>query len=173
MSQDVTDNQYLTFAMNDENYAMAISNVREVLTVPKMTRIPRMPEFMRGVINLRGSVVPILDLRLKFGLGLTPQTAETAIIVTEIAGGAGDGSNLRLGVLADSVRKVCLIPPESMESAPQIGMSIDTAFIAGIGKIDGSFTVILNTREMLTSDDLRRMAQSDDGGAAQNADRAS
>lgn len=162
MSANETENQYLTFVMNDENYAIGISNVREVLTVPRMTRIPRMPDFMRGVINLRGSVVPVLDLRMKFGLGLTSQTAETSIIVTEISDGAEDGSAIRLGVLADSVRKVCTILPENIEAAPKIGLSVDTAFIAGIGRIDEMFTVILDTREMLTRDDLRQMGALDD-----------
>jgi purine-binding chemotaxis protein CheW len=159
MPVNETDNQYLSFVMNGENYAIAISDVREVLTVPKMTRIPRMPDFMRGVINLRGSVVPILDLRMKFGLGSTAITSDTAIIVAEIIEFTEDKTNLRLGLLADSVSKVCAIQPDKIESAPKIGMSVNTSFIEGIGKIDENFTVILNTREILTHDDLSRLSE--------------
>jgi purine-binding chemotaxis protein CheW len=156
--------------MNGENYAIAISDVREVLTVPKMTRIPRMPDFMRGVINLRGSVVPILDLRTKFGLGITEITSDTAIIVAEIIDLAEDTTNLRLGLLADSVSKVCAIQPDNIEPAPKIGLSVDTSFIEGIGKIDSTFTVILNTREILTHDDLSRLSEIGSAGEDKQAE---
>jgi purine-binding chemotaxis protein CheW len=170
MAVNETDNQYLAFVMNGENYAIAISDVREVLTVPKMTRIPRMPDFMRGVINLRGSVVPILDLRTKFGLGITEITSDTAIIVAEIIDLAEDTTNLRLGLLADSVSKVCAIQPDNIEPAPKIGLSVDTSFIEGIGKIDSTFTVILNTREILTHDDLSRLSEIGSAGEDKQAE---
>jgi purine-binding chemotaxis protein CheW len=147
------DNQYLAFVMRDENYAIPISNVREVLTVPKITRIPRMPDFVRGVINLRGSVVPVLDLQMRFGLGSTAQTDETSIIVTEIPDPGESGPSLRIGILADAVKKVFTIAGERVEPAPKIGMAVNTAFIDGIGRIDDAFIVLLNTGEMLTRED--------------------
>ena len=154
MSLHETENQYLAFVMHGENYAISISNVREVLSVPKMTHIPRMPDFMRGVINLRGSVVPVVDLRLKFGLGTTSQTNDTAIIVTELPDFDGNGSALRMGILADAVTKVFTIDPDCIEPAPKIGMTVNTAFIDGIGRVNDTFIILLNTREMLSREDL-------------------
>jgi purine-binding chemotaxis protein CheW len=150
------NNQYLTFSMGDEDYAVPVCDVREVLSVPKVTRIPRMPPYLKGVVNLRGSVVPILDLKLKFGLGETAITPATGIIVVEIPYGDGDdGANLlHLGIFADTVKKVITIGDEDIEPSPKIGLRIQTAFITGIGRVDEGFIVILNTREVLTSEDL-------------------
>lgn len=149
-------NQYLTFVMGDENYAIPVAGVSEVLTVPKVTRIPRMPDFMRGVVNLRGSVVPILDLKLKFGVGETVITPETAIVVVEILldEGTGEESILRLGVFADAVKKVVTFAASDIEPPPRIGTRIKTSFIQGMGRLGEDFVVILNMREILTDEDL-------------------
>jgi len=149
-------NQYLTFVMGDENYAIPVAGVSEVLTVPKVTRIPRMPDFMRGVVNLRGSVVPILDLKLKFGVGETVITPETAIVVVEILldEGTGEESILRLGVFADAVKKVVTFASSEIEPPPRIGTRIKTSFIQGMGRLGEDFVVILNMREILTDEDL-------------------
>lgn len=149
-------NQYLTFVMGDENYAIPVAGVSEVLTVPKVTRIPRMPDFMRGVVNLRGSVVPILDLKLKFGVGETMITPETAIVVVEILldEGTGEKSILRLGVFADAVKKVVTFAASEIEPPPRIGTRIKTSFIQGMGRLGEDFVVILNMREILTDEDL-------------------
>lgn len=154
MSLQEIENQYLAFVLRDESYALSISRVREVLSVPKITRIPRMPDFVRGVINLRGSVVPVVDLRLRFALGETAHTDETAVIVTELPDGAEEGSPLRIGILADSVKKVFTIAKESVEPAPKIGTAVNTAFIDGIARMDDDFIVLLNSREMLSREDL-------------------
>lgn len=149
-------NQYLTFTMGGENYALPVTDVSEVLTVPKVTRIPRMPDFMRGVVNLRGSVVPILDLKLKFGIGETEITPATAIIVVEIpvGGDSREESLLRLGVFADAVKKVATLAASGIEPPPRIGTRIKTPFIEGMGHLDDGFVVILNMREILTDEDL-------------------
>lgn len=152
-----TTNQYLTFVMGGENYAIPVTSIREVLTVPKVTRIPRMPEFMRGVINLRGSVVPILDLKLKFGIGETGMTSETAIVVVEIPfGNADDGEEglLHLGIFTDAVKKVLTISKEEIEPPPKIGTKIKNNFILGMGHVEDDFIVILNIREVLSDEDL-------------------
>lgn len=151
-----TTNQYLTFVMGGENYAIPVTSIREVLIVPKVTRIPRMPEFMRGVINLRGSVVPILDLKLKFGIGETEMTNETAIVVVEIPfGNADDGEGLlHLGIFTDAVKKVLTISKEEIEPPPKIGTKIKTNFILGMGHVEGDFIVILDIREVLGDEDL-------------------
>ncbi|HNY17436.1 MAG TPA: chemotaxis protein CheW [Treponemataceae bacterium] len=166
-TQNSNDNQYLTFEMAGENYAIPIAHIREVLLVPTVTRIPRMPDFMRGVINLRGAVVPVLDLRLKFGMGNTELTAATSIIVIEIPTPGDDSGEkmMRLGVFADSVRKVVTIMPENVEPPPRIGMRVKTAFILGMGRVDDGFIVILNIRDILRDEDLVSVEES-----AMNAD---
>jgi purine-binding chemotaxis protein CheW len=163
--------------MAGEGYAIPIAHIREVLLVPNVTRIPRMPEFMRGVINLRGSVVPVLDLRLKFGMGSTELTPETAIIVIEIPtpGDENGEGTMRVGVFADSVKKVITIMPESVEPPPKIGMRVNTAFILGMGRVDGGFIVILNIRDILRDEDLASIeetainAEGSDGAESENA----
>lgn len=164
------DNQYLTFEMAGEGYAIPIAHIREVLLVPSVTRIPRMPEFMRGVINLRGSVVPVLDLRLKFCMGSTEITPATAIIVIEIPtpGDENGAGTMRLGVFADSVKKVITIMPESIEPPPKIGMCVNTAFILGMGRVDSGFIVILNIRDILRDEDLASVEESTEN--AESAD---
>lgn len=161
-TQNANDNQYLTFEMAGESYAIPIAHIREVLLVPTVTRIPRMPEFMRGVINLRGAVVPVLDLRLKFGMGNTEITAATSIIVIEIPTPGDDSGQemMRLGVFADSVKKVVTIMPESVEPPPKVGMRVKTAFILGMGRVDGGFIVILNIRDILRDEDLSSVEES-------------
>lgn len=153
-------NQYLTFRMRDEEYALNISNVREILEVPQITRIPRMPEFMTGVINLRGNVLPVVDLRLKFDLGVTDITDTTAIIVIEVPSGE-NGKIQNIGIFADAVHKVITIEAGSIEPAPKINSGIDTAFIAGMGHVDGTFVTILEISEILTARELERTAQAE------------
>jgi purine-binding chemotaxis protein CheW len=158
MNSQETDknNQYLTFVMGGENYAIPVTHIREVLLVPKVTRIPRMPDFMRGVINLRGSVVPILDLKLKFGMGETDVTVETAIVVVEMPFGDSDGTTnlLHLGIFTDAVKKVITIQKEEIEPPPKIGTRIKNSFIMGMGHVEEDFIVILDIREILTDEDL-------------------
>lgn len=150
------NNQYLTFTMGDENYAVPVCEVREVLSVPKVTRIPRMPPYLKGVVNLRGSVVPILDLKLRFGMGETAITPATGIIVVEIPVGDGEDGDrmLHLGMFADTVKKVITIGDGEIEPSPTIGMRIQTSFITGIGRVDEGFIVILNIREVLSGEDI-------------------
>jgi len=154
-----TVRQYLTFMMGEENYAIPVTDIREVLLVPKITRIPKMPDFMKGVINLRGSVVPILDLKMRFGMGETASSTETAIIVVEIpleSGGDGAGF-MHLGIFADAVKKVVAIASGDIEPPPSIGSRIKTAFIEGMGRVDNEFIVILDIKEVLTAEDMEMM----------------
>lgn len=171
MNSKETDktNQYLTFTMSEENYAIPVTHIREVLLVPKLTRIPRMPDFMRGVVNLRGSVVPILDLKLKFGMGKTEVSAETAIVVVEIPFGDSDGTTnlLHLGIFTDSVKKVITIQKEEIEPPPKIGTRISNSFIMGMGHVDDDFIVILDIREILTDEDLE-LVETVQAGEAEN-----
>ena len=146
-------NQYLTFTLKGERYAISVVNIREVLEVPQITRVPRMPPFMKGVINLRGSVVPVLDLASKFGLGDTELSISTAVVVLEVPSIEGTGS-VHLGIFADSVQKVITIEASDIDPVPTIGLAVDASFLDGMGKVDGAFVMMLNIEEILTTKDI-------------------
>ncbi len=143
--------QYLTFKLADEIFALDISKVREVLDFTTITKVPRTPVFMRGVINLRGSVVPVVDLRLKFGMSKTEQTVNTCIIITEVA---VDGEPTVLGALADSVQEVMDLGPDQIEPAPKIGTKLNTQFIMGMGKQNERFVIMLDIDKVFSTDEL-------------------
>ncbi len=143
--------QYLTFKLGDEIFALDITQVREVLDFTAVTRVPRTPEFMRGVINLRGSVVPVVDLRLKFGMTRTESSVNTCIIITEVT---VDGDRTVLGALADSVQEVIDLVPGEVSPAPRIGTRINTEFIRGMGKRDDRFIILLDIDRVFSTDEL-------------------
>jgi purine-binding chemotaxis protein CheW len=143
--------QYLTFKLEDEVFALDISKVREVLDFTTITKVPKTPEFMRGVINLRGSVVPVVDLRLKFGMSRTEKTVNTCIIITEVT---VDNETTVLGALADSVQEVMDLEPDRIEPAPKIGTRLNTEFIRGMGKRDNTFVIILDIDRVFSTDEL-------------------
>lgn len=143
--------QYLTFKLEDEIFALDISKVREVLDFTTVTKVPRTPEFMRGVINLRGNVVPVVDMRLKFGMSMTEKTVNTCIIITEID---IEGEKTVLGALADSVQEVIDLEPDQIEPAPRIGTRLRTEFIRGMGKRDDHFIMILDIDKVFSADEL-------------------
>jgi purine-binding chemotaxis protein CheW len=149
--------QYLTFKLSDEIFAVDISKVREVLDFTSVTRVPRTPDFMRGVINLRGSVVPVVDMRLKFGMSETEKTVNTCIIIVEIS---LDNETTILGALADSVQEVIDLEPEQIEPAPRIGTRLKTEFIKGMGKKDDHFIMILDIDKIFSSEELAMVQNS-------------
>jgi purine-binding chemotaxis protein CheW len=143
--------QYLTFKLADEVFALDITKVREVLDYTTITKVPKTPEFMRGVINLRGSVVPVVDLRLKFGMTKTENTLNTCIIITEVS---VDGEATVLGALADSVQEVVDLGAEQIKPAPKIGAKLDTEFITGMGKQNDKFIIILDIDKVFSTSEL-------------------
>lgn len=148
----ITDSlQYLTFTLDNEIFALDITKVREVLDMTTITRVPKTPEFMRGVINLRGSVVPVVDLRLKFGMSRTEQKVNTCIIIMEVI---VDNETTILGALADSVQEVIELEPEQIEPAPRIGLRLKTDFIKGMGKQNNQFIIILDIDKVFSFDEL-------------------
>lgn len=134
-------NQYLTFQLGSEQFALNIDRVREVLDYAPETKIPRTPEYMLGVINLRGSVVPVIDLRLKLGTRAGKRTENTSVIISEIE---LNGELAVLGVLADAVQEVIDLADENIGPPPRIGASIDTDYIKGIAKQNDQFIMILD-----------------------------
>jgi purine-binding chemotaxis protein CheW len=143
--------QYLTFKLSDEVFAVEVGKVREILEYISITKVPKTPEFMRGVINVRGSVVPVIDLRLKFGMDRTEQSVNTCIIVLEMG---FEGEATILGALSDSVQEVIEIEPDQIEPPPRIGTRLKTEFIKGIGKREGHFVMILDIDKVFSSDEL-------------------
>jgi len=154
--------QYLTFKLAEEVFALDVSKVREILEYNTVTKVPQVPDFMRGVINLRGCVVPVVDLRLKFGLAESEQTINTCIIVVEVQ---MDGETTVLGALADSVQEVVDMEPDQIEPAPHIGTRLNAAFIKGMGKCDGKFVMILDIDKVFTEDALNEMSTAMDMAA--------
>lgn len=143
--------QYLTFKLEEEVFALDVAKVREILEITSITKIPQTPEFMRGVINLRGSVVPVIDMRLKFGMSATEQTVNTCIIVVEVT---LEGETIVLGALADSVQEVVEMEPDQIEPAPHIGTRLNTSFIKGMGKHEGDFVMILDIDKVFSEAEM-------------------
>lgn len=142
---------YLTFTLDEEDFAVDVINVKEVLDFTNVTKVPRTPDFMKGVINLRGSVVPVVDMRLKFGLEEADVTVDTCIIVMEVD---MEGEATVIGALADSVQEVFELDPNSIEPPPRIGTRLETEFISGMGKYNDDFIIILDINEVFSADEL-------------------
>jgi purine-binding chemotaxis protein CheW len=147
---------YLTFQLGREVFALEVSKVREVLDLSTITKIPRTPQFLRGVINLRGSVVPVVDLRLSFGLDSAESTVNTCIIVVEVK---LEGETIIVGALADAVEEVIDIDSAHIQPPPRLGSAIRTDFIQGMGKRDNGFLMILNIDQIFSTDEMSQMAQ--------------
>jgi len=158
--------QYLTFKLGEEMFALDIAKVREVLDFTTVTKVPRTPDFMRGVINLRGSVIPVVDLRIRFGMAGSKTTVNSCIIISEVT---VDGDTTVLGALADSVQEVLDLERGNIAPAPRIGTKLRTDFIKGIGKQNDRFVILLDIDRVFSSDELAftHAAQSEvTGGAA-------
>ena len=156
-AETAASTQYLTFKLGEEVFALDVAEVREILDFTTVTKVPRTPSFMRGVINLRGSVVPVMDLRLKFGMSATEQTVNSCIIVVEMT---MDGDTVVIGVLADAVQEVIDLEPEQIEPAPRIGTKLNMDFILGMGKHNGAFMMILDLDKIFESSDLEMQQES-------------
>lgn len=139
--------KYLTFKLADEEYGLEILKVREIIGMMSVTKVPRTPAFIRGVINLRGKVIPIIELRTKFGMEPTEDTDETCIIVADVS---QDGDIVQMGIIVDTVSEVLDINGNEIEPAPSFGSSINTDFILGIAKVKETVKILLNIEKVLT-----------------------
>lgn len=151
MSEIDTSNQFVTFRIEDELYAINVFKIREILEVPVITKVPGMPEMIRGIINVRGDVIPVLDLKVKFGNEKTEFQRDTSIIITEIQ---IESDVIQVGIIVDAVRKVLTLEDEQVEAPPKIGTYIDNKFILGIGKTETDFIIILDIDKFLTDEDF-------------------
>jgi len=162
----ITDTrQYLTFQLGEEIFAIDVSRVREILEFTTITKVPKTPDYMRGVINLRGSVVPVLDMRLKFGMTKTERKVNTCIIVVEVL---LDNETAIIGSLVDSVQEVFELNPDQIEPAPKIGIQLKTGFIKGMGKRDDCFIIILDIDKVFNAEELNAVNQDFDIEIAAN-----
>jgi chemotaxis signal transduction protein len=147
--------QYLTFEVANEEYAIDILRVREILVYSSLTSVPRAPEFIAGVMNLRGTVVPVVDLRNKLGLPPTTITGTTCVVIVDIH---SDGQSSHVGLLADDVRQVMSLAADDVEPAPAFGTKIDLAFLRGMGDLGDHFALILDIDRLLTALELNAAA---------------
>jgi len=145
------EGKYLTFALANEEYGLEILKVREIIGYIDVTAVPQTPSHVKGVINLRGQVIPVVDLRAKFGMATTDVTDQTCIIVVEIT---QSGRKFNTGIIVDRVQEVLDIAGQDIEEAPQFGASVDTAFILGMGKIGDKVKILLDIDRVLTGTDL-------------------
>ncbi|MDZ7584072.1 MAG: chemotaxis protein CheW [Thiobacillus sp.] len=159
ISQD--QQQFLTFMLGGEVFAIGILAIKEIIEYGNLTEVPMMPDYIRGVINLRGSVVPVVDLSARFGRKNTELTRRTCIVIIEVA---SDQEKQVIGVVVDAVNEVLEIQADQIEPPPAFGAKIRTDFIRGMGKVEEKFVIILNVDNVLSIDDLgllERVAEED------------
>ncbi|NPV03222.1 MAG: purine-binding chemotaxis protein CheW [Syntrophaceae bacterium] len=143
---ETKEGKYLTFSLASEEYGIGILKVKEIIGMMNITPVPRTPDFVKGVINLRGKVIPVIDLRLRFGLDAAAYTERTCIIVVEILGDAGA---VPMGIVVDSVSEVLNIRATDIENTPAFGVKLNTDFILGMAKTDGGVKILLDIDRVL------------------------
>ena len=154
----VEQKQYLTFMLGGEMFSIGILCIREIIWYSNLTEVPMMPACIRGVINLRGAVVPVMDLSNRFGKPATPVTKSTCIIIVEVQT-QNEGERLSMGVVVDSVQAVLEIAASDIEPPPSFGAKIRSDFIEGIGKVSGKFVILLNVNNVLSMQEIGEMGQ--------------
>lgn len=153
--------QHLSFRVRDARYALPIDLVREIIEYGQVTTVPMMPVFIHGVINLRGNVVPVMDLAARFGQDLSVPNKRTCIVIIELD---LDEQHQRIGLVVDAVDAVLDIEPDQVEQAPPFGAGIRTDFIAGMARDDRGFTIILDVRRVLSLEDIRQLSLAQQAG---------
>ncbi len=146
--------KYLTFILAEEEYGLEILKVREIIGIMDVTPVPRTPEFVKGVINLRGKVIPVVDLRLKFGMEEIERTEETCIIVVDVRG-------IEMGIVVDKVSEVLDIPGKDIEDSPSFGTNVNTEYILGMGKANDKVTILLDIAKVISNEDLEAISNAD------------
>ena len=152
LSQGLTGGKFLTFSLAGEDYGLEILKVQEIIGVMNITPIPRTPDFVKGVMNLRGKIIPVIDLRSKFGMDEIEQTEETCIIVVQVV---RSDRHLTMGVVVDRVYEVVDITTKQIEGAPSFGTAVDTDYILGMGKLDDKVVILLDVDRVLTSGEIK------------------
>jgi len=148
------DGKYLTFTLADEEYGIGILKIKEIIGLMQITTVPQTPEFIKGVINLRGKVIPVVDLRLRFGMDSMDYTERTCIIVVEINGNKG---SVQIGIVVDSVSEVLNIRGEDIEDTPAFGAKLNTDFISGMAKTEENVKILLDIDRVLSAQELESL----------------
>ena len=157
-SEVVEQKQYLTFTLGGEMFSIGILCIKEIIWYANLTEVPMMPACIRGVINLRGAVVPVMDLSARFGKPASPVSKSTCIIIIEVDTPL-EGERQNMGVVVDAVQAVLEIPASEIEPAPSFGTKIRSDFIEGIGKVNGKFVILLNVNQVLSSEEISSMGR--------------
>jgi purine-binding chemotaxis protein CheW len=160
-TETLQSQSYLTFRLEEEIFAASVLNVIEILELAKITKVPRSPHFMRGVINLRGNVLPVIDTRLKFGLEKTSDTINTCIMVLNIE---LDSQRLLIGALVDAVQEVLEINPDTVQQPPSIGSKYKSEFIKGMIKMNDQFIMMLDLDKVFSTDEASILQQISEKG---------
>ncbi|MFZ4439651.1 MAG: chemotaxis protein CheW [Syntrophales bacterium] len=147
----IREGKYLTFTLAEEEYGIGILKVKEIIGIMAITTVPRTPDYMKGVINLRGKVIPVADLRLKFGMEALGYTERTCIIVVEIT---GNNQKIQMGILVDSVSEVLNIKAGDIEDTPNFGSHLDTEYILGMAKTGGRVKILLDIDKVLSNSEV-------------------
>ena len=153
---EITGGKFLTFLLGSEEYGIPINKIKEIIGIMDITSVPRTPVFIKGVINLRGKIIPVMDLRLKFELGEKDYNQRTCIIVVEID---FSGSKRLMGIVVDTVSEVVNIQKNDIELPPQYGGRMDTAFLTGMGKVKGKVILLLDIEQVLNSDEKAQLSE--------------
>lgn len=149
--------QYLTFVLQSEMFGLNIQPIREITEYGKVTPVPMVPGYVRGVVNLRGNVVPVIDLPVRFGWKASPLTKRTCIVIVELP--SADGSTMELGIVIDSVSEVLDIPADKIGAPPSFGAKVRTDFIQGMGRVGDDFIVLLQAGRVLSLDEMSQLEQ--------------
>jgi purine-binding chemotaxis protein CheW len=145
------EGKYLTFSLADEEYGVGILKIKEIIGMMPITTVPQTPEFVKGVINLRGKVIPVIDLRLKFGIEKSDYTERTCIIVVDLK---SHGADILIGVVVDSVSEVLNIKANDIEDTPTFGTKLNTAYILGMAKMEGGVKILLDIDQVLSAEEV-------------------
>lgn len=159
--------QYLSFSLGEETFAIDIRYIREIIEYGGVTAVPMMPPFLRGVINLRGKVVPVIDLSVRFGRAPTDVRRRSCIVIVEVG---DEATRQDLGIIVDAVNEVVEIEASSQERPPAFGAGLRNDFIQGIGKVDGHFVVVLDVDQALSVKEMAQLSQSEQWSAPQEQD---
>jgi purine-binding chemotaxis protein CheW len=156
LAQTVADKEgkYLTFTLADEEYGIGILKVKEIIGMLPVTAVPKTPEFVKGVINLRGKVIPVIDLRLRFAIEARQYNDRTCIIVVEVDGQSGQ---VLIGIVVDAVSEVLNIRPEEIETPPAFGTRLNTDYILGMAKMDGRVKILLDIDRVLSTGEMSQL----------------
>ncbi len=150
------EGKYLTFSLAGEEYGIGILQVKEIIGMLPITSVPRTPDFVKGVINLRGKVIPVIDLRLRFSIDECEYTERTCIIVVEISSQTGE---MVIGIVVDSVSEVLSVTEDQIEPAPSFGSSLDSTYILGMAKLEGGVKILLDINKVLKSNEISLLEQ--------------